>query len=92
MKAIYIFLISLGCFSCADKNKEMEQMNQRIIRLEQKVDALTGNGDSIKLDNISSPIPYNIQSTNGRCQGLTKKRTQCKRKAKSGNYCWQHSS
>ena len=29
-------------------------------------------------------------SEDGHCQGITKKGTQCKRKAKNNGYCWQH--
>src|ERR1035438_9793705 len=32
-----------------------------------------------------------LDTTSGRCQAITKKGTQCKRKAKPGSiYCWQH--
>jgi len=38
----------------------------------------------IKSSSSSTP------TTNGQCLAITKKGTQCSRKAKSNGYCWQH--
>ena len=44
--------------------------------------------------NYSVPTPIYTPKANtssGRCQAITQKGTQCKRKSQSGrNYCWQH--
>lgn len=92
MKPITAILSALLFSSCFN-NKE-EQMNQRIIRLEQRVDSLTNKNDkyssglygteNLNGDSVSTSFQY------ARCQKITKKGKQCRRKAKANGYCWQH--
>jgi hypothetical protein len=88
LKTILIIYLSLLLCSCAGKDRETDQQNQRITRLEQRMDSLAGGR------NNSSGYNSNISSgdvlVNGRCQAITKKGTQCKRKGKKDGYCYQH--
>jgi hypothetical protein len=97
MKLIYTISLSLLLFSCFSKNSEKEEidrLNQRITLLEQKMDALISgkNVNSIGPNNRSSSntSSYSASQETGRCQAITKKGSQCKRKAKANGYCWQH--
>jgi hypothetical protein len=97
MKLIYTISLSLLFISCFNKNSEKEEidrLNQRITLLEQKIDALTSgkNVNSIGLNNrnSSNTSSYSSSQETGRCLAITKKGTQCKRKAKTNGYCWQH--
>ena len=50
----------------------------------------TGNTTNYKNSNTTVATSKALVQ-NGRCQAITKKGTQCKRKAKTGSiYCWQH--
>lgn len=51
-----------------------------------KIDNATVLGNTIKKKARSSQKPLD----SSRCLQITKKGTQCKRKAKSNGYCWQH--
>ncbi len=97
MRTISAICLSLLLFSCVDHSREtgeINQLNQRIIRLEQRLDSLINdrNPYSIGSKNMKSPntASYNAPPESGRCQAMTKKGTQCKRKSKSNGYCWQH--
>jgi hypothetical protein len=40
---------------------------------------------------LETPVAVKAGATDGRCQAITKKGTQCSRRAKAGSkYCWQH--
>lgn len=80
-----IFLCLLFC-SCSNADSDTHELNQRIIRLEQRMDSLTNT----KHENAGGYINQRATSQNNRCQGITKKGVQCKRKAKTNGYCWQH--
>lgn len=72
----------------------MDQLKQRITRLEQKMDSLI-NGGNINLIGSNNNNSNNVISPGtvrqvSRCQAITKKGTQCKRTAKNNGYCWQH--
>jgi hypothetical protein len=94
MRKIYLICLSLLLFSCFNNDREtgeMDQLNQRITRLEQRIDSLIKNANSIKLNNMNSlnTPSYNTTLRNfNRCQAITKKGTQCSRKAKNNSYCW----
>lgn len=95
MKTIAAICLSLLLFSCINKDREtveMDQLNRRIILLEQRIDSLIRNANSIRLNNTNSPntASHSTLLNFGRCQAITKKGTQCKRKAKNNSYCWQH--
>ena len=97
MKTILMIGLSFSLASCFNKNgdtQKVDSLNQRITQLEQKIDSLLGirNGASVGLNNTDSPGTTSYKSTRGdsRCQATTKKGTQCKRKAKTNSYCWQH--
>jgi outer membrane murein-binding lipoprotein Lpp len=94
IKMLATICLSFLLFSCSNKDKEIDQLNQRITLLEQKIDALSSgrNGNSIRLNSMTIPgtDSYNAPLQSGRCQAITKKGTQCRRKAKSNSYCWQH--
>jgi hypothetical protein len=97
MKLFVVCTLSLLLFSCyhnSSDREEIDQLKQRIISLEQKLDALT-NGRTVApmgLDNRNNAgtSSYSAPIGSNRCQALTKKGTQCKRKAKGNGYCWQH--
>jgi hypothetical protein len=97
--AIYIICLSLLLFSCINKDSEavqMGQLKQRISILEQRIDSLINrrkaNSNGLNNSNNSnlSPSSYSTFRESGRCLAITKKGTQCKRKAKNNSYCWQH--
>lgn len=67
-------------------NKETYQLNERITILEHRVDSLT---KARSIDSVEKTIT-GVVLTDARCQAITKKGTQCRRKAKNNNYCWQH--
>ncbi|HEX7903852.1 MAG TPA: DUF5763 domain-containing protein [Chitinophagaceae bacterium] len=89
---ICILLLLVSCFNTGTQKTEL--LNQRITRLEQRIDSLI-NGGNINLigsDNNSSNNSVStgtVRQTN-RCQAITKKGTQCKRAAEDNGYCWQH--
>lgn len=89
MRTILLFILVSLLHSCNDLNTnahELEQLNERINRIEKKVDSLTHatNTSPVGIDNMGT-----IRQTNY-CAAITRKGSQCKRKAKSNGYCWQH--
>src|SRR5690349_24025223 len=90
--AIWIMLILASCLNRnVDENSELKQ---RVTRLEQIIDSLINRNNSnsaessnLNTDNASS---YGTTQQTSRCQAITKKGTQCKRKARTNGYCWQH--
>jgi hypothetical protein len=96
MRMTSTICLSLLLFSCFNKDREtgeIDQLNQRITLLEERIDSLIKNANSTKLKNINSPNAASYNSTfrnSNRCQAITKKGTQCSRKAKNNSYCWQH--
>lgn len=86
MKILSTIFLSLLFSSCYTTDRETNQLNQRITRLEQRIDSLINT----KNENSGGSINMNTIGENDRCQAMTKNRTQCKRKAKRNGYCWQH--
>ncbi|MBL0881812.1 MAG: hypothetical protein IBJ16_00450 [Chitinophagaceae bacterium] len=87
-KILLIIIVTLLC-SCDDPNgktTELKQLNERITRLEQKIDSLT-HTSNIEADGYINKSGF---KGNDHCRGITKKGAQCKRKAKPNGYCWQH--
>lgn len=89
MRNILLLILVSLLYSCHHVNtnaQELKQMNERITRLENKLDSLTHatNTSPGSIKNMGA-----IWQTN-HCAAITKKGTQCKRKAKSNGYCWQH--
>ena len=94
MRKIFVICISILLVSCAHTDTtETELLKKRITRLEQQIDSLVSDRD-INLTGSNKSSDNSVSNGNAhqvnRCQALTKKRTQCKRKAKDNNYCWQH--
>lgn len=92
MKNIFTICLLLF-FSCNNgETGEINQLSERVLRLEQRMDSLTRNGNRIGSNNRHDPEPasYGTFREGGRCQAITKKGTQCKRKAKNNSHCWQH--
>ncbi|MFZ6024055.1 MAG: DUF5763 domain-containing protein [Bacteroidota bacterium] len=86
MKIPFAIFLSLLFCSCDQTGRKTDELNRRVTRLEQRMDSLTNTKTGISGD-------YTNKGTiteNSRCRGITKKRTQCKRKAKTNGYCWQH--
>lgn len=86
MKILSALFLSLLLCSCDTTDSGTNELNQRVTRLEQRMDSLTNT----KHENAGGYIKQRATSRNDRCQGITKKGTQCKRKAKMNGYCWQH--
>lgn len=94
MKLLTTLFPLLLLLSCSGDGAKVDELNRRINRLEQRLDSLTGRSNSYSsgsnhTENFNSSTPGALQQ-NGRCQQLTKKGTQCKRKARGNGYCWQH--
>jgi hypothetical protein len=96
MRKIIFICLSVLFASCLNKGvrNETEMLNQRITFLEQKIDSVISdmNTNSTALNNRNgdSSLFYGTVTQMNRCQALTKKGIQCKRKAKNSGYCWQH--
>lgn len=86
MKVLSAILLCIICCSCSDTDSKTNELNQRVIRLEQRIDSFTQTKTEISGDYTNT----GTSKENSRCQGITKKGTQCKRKAKTNGYCWQH--
>jgi len=78
MKTIFNICLCILCISCFNKSREKDQLNQGVV-LEQKMDSMNGGGRS------NAAVPRS-----NRCQAITKRGKQCKRKAQRNSYCWQH--
>lgn len=98
MKILFTICCSLLLFSCDNRDKQIEELKQRISRLERIVDSFSIGGhvnstittNKIKNTSSAKPRSYSTPVSSGRCQAITKKGSQCKRKAGSNGYCWQH--
>lgn len=86
MKVLAAILLFITCCACVDTDSKTRKLNQRVTRLEQRIDSLTNTQNRNAGERISQPV----MSESDRCKGITKKGTQCKRKAKTNGYCWQH--
>ena len=78
---IYLPLLFFSCFSKHQETRKTDRLNERITRLEQRIDSLDCNG---------SISPARVKNMCSRCQAITKRGKQCRRKAKNNGYCWQH--
>ncbi|HEX7845909.1 MAG TPA: hypothetical protein VF476_08935 [Chitinophagaceae bacterium] len=91
---IGLVLLFSSCFNDKSSTTETEQLKQRIIRLEERIDSLTNVGNSRLIEsqerNSDSFVPYGTVQKFSRCQAITRKGAQCKRAAKGNGYCWQH--
>lgn len=87
-----MLVLLASCFNAG--NCKIEELNQRIKTLEQRIDSLSsaGNAFSIGIHNTNrhNAVSFGAVRQSDRCQAITKKGTQCKRNAKKGSYCWQH--
>jgi len=93
MTKIFTICILVLLTSCSNTStSETDLLTQRITHLEQKVDSLIGdmNINSIVSNQINNSGFSDINQQVNRCQAITKKGTQCKRRAKNNGYCWQH--
>jgi len=101
-----ISIISLLCFiGCATPDQVTKQ-SDRIDELQKEVSYLHGKIDELNtsIQNLNSQAQQKITPTqnsspsdnsqeSGQCQAITKKGTQCSRKAQAGSkFCWQHQS
>ncbi len=86
MKIHSTILLPLLFCSCYNTDRGINQLNQRVTRLEQRIDSLANT----KTENSRGYINVNTNREEDRCMRMTKKGTRCKRKAKSNGYCWQH--
>lgn len=97
MKMIFsscLLLLLASCFNDNSSNPKTEQLNQRITRLEQRIDSLISgrntNSTGLNNTNPSDSVSYGAVREPGQCRAITKKGTQCKRRTKNKSYCWQH--
>lgn len=89
MNNILLIILVFFLHSCHNSNAkplELKQLNERITRLEQKMDSLT-RGPNTGSEGMNNMSPT-WQSDH--CAAITKKGTPCRRKAGSNGYCWQH--
>lgn len=88
-----LFLLA-SCFNTDSGVSERNQLNLRIIRLEQRIDSLINSQNTKHIisndGNSNNLVPYGTVKQFNRCQAITKKGTQCKRRSGNGGYCWQH--
>jgi len=96
MRLIAAICLSYMVFTFLNKGKDAEkihQLNLHILHLEKRIDSLSlpGNNNPAWMNNRNNEngSVYNKQLS-GLCKAITKKGTQCRRKAKKNNYCWQH--
>lgn len=91
---IFTILILISCSYTGNDVNQQDQLNLRIARLEQRIDSLINsrhiNSAGSNNNGIYNQSPEKIVPQVNRCQAITKKGTQCKRTARSGDYCWQH--
>lgn len=82
-----------------DAKSEIKRLNEEILIIKSKSyskQSSSQNSASKSRSSTSTSTSNNSErrvsvSSSGRCQAITQKGTQCKRKAKSGSiYCWQH--
>lgn len=94
MAAVFLVLLLFSYFDKNKKTEKADQQTQRILKLEAKIDSLisivTINGALLNNKTGFKDSAYNTLKQFSRCQALTRKGTQCLRKAKKNNYCWQH--
>ncbi|HMK04168.1 MAG TPA: hypothetical protein VK489_08255 [Ferruginibacter sp.] len=97
MKVISILFLSLilcSCYNNENRSEKIDELNRRITRLEQRIDSLLGiqnNGSSgLDIKSKDNSGSYGNTAVSGRCQSITKKGSQCRRKAKANGHCWQH--
>lgn len=85
---LYVFgiLLFTACTSIPGNNQETDQFDKRITLLEQRIDSLLRTR---KTDSAAENFSGNVLQ-DARCLALTKKGTQCKRKARNNSFCWQH--
>lgn len=83
---IILFMLLYSCQLPNVKTQELKQLEERITRLEERVDSLTKitSASADSLQRMGATLPTN------HCAALTKKGTPCRRKAGSSGYCWQH--
>jgi Family of unknown function (DUF5763) len=91
---IWVLLLFASCFNKDSNTSETEPLNQRINLLEQRIDSLirdmNTNSTGLNSKGVDSSLSSRTVPQVNRCQAITKKGTQCKRKAKNSGYCWQH--
>lgn len=86
MKIIGTIVLICLASACYTVDNPSNQLNSRIDILEKRIDSLV---NAQKSDPVKPANPSAVRET-GRCQAITKKGNQCKRKPKSNGYCWQH--
>lgn len=79
-------LLITSCSGLTGNNQETDQLDKRITLLEQRIDSLLRTR---KIDSAAKNFSGNVLQV-ARCLALTKKGTQCKRKARNNGFCWQH--
>ncbi len=97
MKTIIVICLSVllfAFFNAGRDGEKIEELKHRIIRLESKIDSLVRDRNNRPVEFNSTytfrDSAYNNLREMARCQALTKKGTQCKRKARNNSFCWQH--
>lgn len=92
MRIFYFIIVALLISSCLDSPATSNGQNERMKRLEERLDSLQQQQPApmpirSDMDQIS---PDHVVQTSQRCTAMTKKGAQCKRMARSGGRCWQH--
>jgi hypothetical protein len=88
------FFILSSCSELNGTGRETDRLNKRITILEKRIDSLLNARNARPFESnkpeSSNLFPGDTTMANTRCRAITKKGTQCRRKAKNNSYCWQH--
>lgn len=99
MRVLFLLLMGLLTISCNDQKidrleSDMRDIKQSLQRIEILLAGQSAGNHTTTNTRGTYGDSYNPvtkpAATVGRCQAITKKGTQCSRKARSGGYCWQH--
>jgi hypothetical protein len=94
MRKILTICIIFQLVACRDEHSgssETELLKLRITRLEQRIDSLINPSKGVNATSFDSLHQKNsFIDVSVRCKAIAKNGAQCKRKAKTNGYCWQH--
>jgi hypothetical protein len=102
VKPLFILFLLFATTTCNPNTEEIDELNWRIVKLENRIDSLTlalttPQRPQSKPNSIQEKTTiYKSSDTkqqswySSQCMATTRKGYRCSRKARSGGYCWQH--